>query len=67
MKKVKKIITYFVIGIATILLFTQPVEASSSDLYLNQLDFQAQVNQDGSMDVGVFIDEKRILLLFKFQ
>ena len=51
MKKVKKIITCFVIGIASILLTMNPVEASSSDLYLNQLDFQAQVNQDGSMDV----------------
>lgn len=47
----KKIITYFVIGIATILLMTNPVQASSSDLFLNQLDFQAQINQDGSMNV----------------
>ena len=51
MKKVKKIITYFVIGIASILLTRNPVQASSSDLYLNQLDFQAQVHQDGSMEV----------------
>lgn len=28
-----------------------PVQASSSDLYLNHLDFQAQINQDGSMKV----------------
>lgn len=51
MKKVKKTITYFVIGIVSILLATQPVQASSSDLYLNQLDFEARVNQNGSMDV----------------
>ena len=47
----KKIITYFIIGIASILLTMNPVQASSSDLYLNQLDFQAQVHQDGSMEV----------------
>lgn len=47
----KKIITYLIIGIATILFMTNPVQASSSDLYLNQLDFQAQINQDGSMNV----------------
>lgn len=49
--KVKKIIIYFIIGIASILVTMQPVQASSSDLFLNQLDFQAQINQDGSMDV----------------
>ena len=47
----KKIITYFVIGIASILFMINPVQASSSDLFLNQLDFQAQINQDGSMNV----------------
>lgn len=47
----KKIITYFIIGIASILLTRQPVQASSSDLFLNQLDFQAQINPDGSMKV----------------
>ncbi len=34
-----------------ILFFTLPVYASSSDLYLNHLDFEAKINQDGSMDV----------------
>lgn len=51
MKKLKKIITYFVIGIVSILLATQPVQASSSDLFLNELDFQADIHQDGSMDI----------------
>lgn len=47
----KKIITYLIIGIASMLFMINPVQASSSDLYLNQLDFQAEINQDGSMDV----------------
>ena len=47
----KKIVTYLIIGIASILFMTNPVQASSSDLFLNQLDFQAQINQDGSMNV----------------
>lgn len=47
----KKIITYLIIGIASILFMINPVQASSSDLLLNQLDFQAQINPEGSMDV----------------
>ncbi len=35
----------------TILCLITPVQASSSDLLLNNLEFKAQINQDGSMDV----------------
>lgn len=33
------------------LIAINPVEASSSDLFLNHLDFTAQINEDGSMEV----------------
>lgn len=42
---------YLVISIIMILCVVSPVEASSSDLVLNDLEFKAQINQDGSMDV----------------
>ncbi len=47
----KKRIVYFIIIIASMLIFAKPVQASSSDLFLNHLDFQAQINDDGSMNV----------------
>ncbi len=47
----KKRIVYFIIIIASMLIFAKPVQASSSDLFLEHLDFQAQINDDGSMDV----------------
>lgn len=37
--------------IASIMFIMHPVEASSSDLLLNHLSFEAQINQDGSMNV----------------
>lgn len=47
----KKRIIYSIIMIASMLIFAKPVQASSSDLFLNHLDFQAQINDDGSMNV----------------
>lgn len=47
----KKSITYLIIVLATILCVAKPVQASSSDLSLNHLDFQAQINDDGSMNI----------------
>ena len=44
--KVKKAIVYFILCITSILFIMHPVEASSSDLLLNQLTFEAQINQD---------------------
>lgn len=46
--KIKKIWAVFIISIALILIGTTKSEAS---LYLNNLDFEAQINEDGSMDV----------------
>lgn len=51
-KRMKKIIINLILWTAMILCITaNPVQASSSDLFLNHLDFQAQINDDGSMDV----------------
>lgn len=47
----KKIIIYFILWIFSSLCMASSVEASSSDLLLNHLEFEAQINQDGSMDV----------------
>lgn len=48
----KKIIVNLILWAAIILcIITNPVQASSSDLFLNHLDFQAQINDDGSMNV----------------
>ena len=49
MKTLKKIIVLIVLLFAT-LAFYSNVEASS-DLYLNSLNFDVQINSDGSMDV----------------
>ena len=47
----KKSIICFIMIIAGILCMIKPVKASSSDLYLNNLEFNAQINDDGSMNV----------------
>ena len=46
--KLKKILTGFIITITLILLNSTSSEAS---LHLKNLDFTAQINEDGSMDV----------------
>lgn len=51
-KRMKKFIMNLILSTAMILcIATNPVQASSSDLFLNHLDFQAQINNDGSMKV----------------
>ncbi len=47
----KKTIIYFIIGILAIVAMSGQVEATSSDLELNHLAFEARINTDGSMDV----------------
>ncbi len=47
----KKRIRYGMLFFVLILWMTFPVHASSSDLFLNHLDFEAKINQDGSMNV----------------
>lgn len=48
----KKVIRYLLLVIAILLgLSSNSVQASSSDLFLNHLDFSAQINDDGSMNV----------------
>lgn len=47
----RKTIIYLIIWIAGIWILSNPVQASTSDLLLNHLDFQAQIEQDGSMKV----------------
>lgn len=49
--KMKKTIIYLIFWIASIWILSTQVQASSSDLFLNHLDFQAQIDQDGSMKV----------------
>ena len=49
MKKTKKIIVIFIFSLALILLGAKQTKAGS--LNLSNLDFQAQINADGSMDV----------------
>lgn len=51
MKSIKKVVLtiFFLIGFLLILGVTS--KASSSDLYLNNLTFNAKLNKDGSMDV----------------
>ena len=51
MRKIKKMILFLLFMTIMIFITTKPVNASSSDLFLNQLDFIAQINSDGSMDV----------------
>lgn len=51
MKKMKKMIIFLLFMAGIILLTSNTVNASSSDLFLNHLDFVAQINEDGSMDV----------------
>lgn len=46
--KTNKLLLIFIITIATLLLFSVKSEAT---LELNELDFEAQINEDGSMDV----------------
>lgn len=51
MKK-SKFLLIFLVSISMILILgITKSEASSSDLYLKDLDFKAQINEDGSMDV----------------
>lgn len=47
----KKNIIYLIVWLVSVLFILSPVQASSSDLLLNHLDFQAQINPDGSMNV----------------
>lgn len=47
----RKIIVYLIIWIGILFGMANFVQASSSDLFLNHLDFQAQINLDGSMKV----------------
>lgn len=47
----KKIILFLFFVIVVLLVTANPTEASSDDLFLNYLDFTAQINTDGSMDV----------------
>ena len=51
MKNIKKILTTFVFFAIFIILGIINVNASSSDLYLNNLEFKAEINTDGSMKV----------------
>lgn len=51
MRKMKKSIVFLLFISFMIWITTKPVQASSSDLFLNHLDFTAQINSDGSMDV----------------
>lgn len=50
-KKMKKRIISLLTILVIIISIGGKVEASSSDLYLNHLDFEASINSDGSMDV----------------
>lgn len=49
--QVKKIVVFLILCLMSIISIVIPVQASSSDLLLNHLEFEAQINQDGSMDV----------------
>lgn len=51
MKIIKKISILFALSISFILFFQTKVDAASGKLYLNNLDFEVQINSDGSMDV----------------
>ena len=51
MKIIKKIAILFALSISFILFFQTKVDAASGKLYLNNLDFEVQINSDGSMDV----------------
>ena len=51
MKKLKKTIIFLFFMVIMLLITANPVDASSSDLFLNHLDFTAQINADGSMEV----------------
>ena len=48
----KKIVFYIILSLLTFGIFTSVEASSSSDLFLNHLDFQVQINQDGSMQVS---------------
>ena len=60
--KVKKLILMSIVVIATLLLFSVKSEAT---LQLNELDFDAQINEDGSMEVtetwNIYISETNTL------
>lgn len=60
--KTKKILLIFAVAIATLLLFSVKSEAT---LELKELDFDAQINEDGSMDVteiwNIYISETNTL------
>lgn len=60
--KTKKIVLIFIIAIATLLLFSVKSEAT---LELKELDFDAQINEDGSMNVtetwNIYISETNTL------
>ncbi len=50
-KQMKKRIISLLVILVIAISIRGKVEASSSDLYLNHLDFEASINSDGSMDV----------------
>ena len=55
MKKLRKI-SVILIFIALIFTINTSKVKASSDLYLNELKFNAQINEDGSMDVVEYWD-----------
>ena len=54
MKTYKKLILIILIFLASLAIGTVISRASSSELYLNELEFNANLNADGSMDVTEF-------------
>ena len=60
--KIKKLLLIFIFAVATLLLFSVKSEAT---LQLNELDFDAQINEDGSMEVietwNIYISETNTL------
>ena len=47
----KKFIPIIIMLMMVFAMFPMGVKADSGDLYLNELDFNAQINSDGSMHV----------------
>lgn len=66
MKKLKKIVLLFIFMILSIILLSTKVQASGN-LYLNKLEFYANINSDGSMDITEIwdIDISRTNTLYK--
>ena len=66
MKKLKKIVLLLIFMILSIILLSTKVQASGN-LYLNKLEFYANINSDGSMDITEIwdIDISRTNTLYK--